>query len=61
MGVNATGAYCYKISANVHVYLSLDLIIPGLVTTGTAKICCLGLILALFESTMVIKMILDNN
>ena len=32
-----------------------DLIIPGLVTNGTAKICCLGLILALFYSTMVIK------
>ena len=30
-------------------------IIPGLVTNGTAKICCLGLILALFYSTMVIK------
>ena len=32
-----------------------DLIIPGLVTNGTAKICCLGLILALFYSTVVIK------
>ena len=32
-----------------------DLIIPGLVTNGTAKICCLGLILALFCSTVVIK------
>ena len=32
-----------------------DLIIPGLVTNGTAKICCLGLILALLYSTMVIK------
>ena len=27
---------------------SSDLIIPGLVTNGTAKICCLGLILTLF-------------
>ena len=34
---------------------SSDLIIPGLVTNGTAKICCLGLILALFYSTMIIK------
>ena len=25
-----------------------DLIIPGLVTNGTAKICCRGLILVLF-------------
>ena len=32
-----------------------DVIIPGLVTNGTTKICCLGLILALFYSTMVIK------
>ena len=32
-----------------------DLIIHGLVTNGTAKICCHGLILALFYSTMVIK------
>ena len=32
-----------------------DLIMPGLVTNGTAKICCRGLILALFYSTMVIK------
>ena len=31
-----------------------DLIIPGLVTNGTAKICCLGLVLALFYRTMVI-------
>ena len=34
---------------------SSDLIIPGLVTNRTAKICCGGLILALFYSTMVIK------
>ena len=34
---------------------SSDLIIPGLVTNRTAKICCHGLILALFYSTMVIK------
>ena len=33
----------------------LDLIIRGLVTKGTAKICCLGLILAQFYSTIVIK------
>ena len=32
-----------------------DLIIIGLVINGTAKICCLGLILALFYSTVVIK------
>ena len=32
-----------------------DLIIPGLVTNGTAKICCHGLSLALFNSSMVIK------
>ena len=32
-----------------------DLIISGLVTNGTAKICCRGLILALFYSTVVIK------
>ena len=32
-----------------------DLIIPGLVTDGNAKICCRGLILALFNSTTVIK------
>ena len=32
-----------------------DLVIPGLVTNGTAKICCLGLILVLFYSIMVIK------
>ena len=32
-----------------------DLIIPGLVTNGTAKICCLSLILAQLYSTMVIK------
>ena len=32
-----------------------DLIIPGLVTNGTTKICCRGLILALFYSTVVIK------
>ena len=38
-----------------------DLMIHGLVTNGTAKMCCLGLILALFYSTMVIKMILDDN
>ena len=25
-----------------------DLMIPGLVTNGTAEICCLGLILVLF-------------
>ena len=37
-----------------------DLIIPRLVTNGTAKICCLGLVLALLYSTVVIKMILDN-
>ena len=35
--------------------LTSDLIIHGLVTNGTAKICCRGLILALFYSTMVIK------
>ena len=35
-------------------YIS-DLIIPGLVTNETAKICCRGLILALFYSTVVIK------
>ena len=35
--------------------ITSDLIIPGLVTNGTAKICCRGLILALFYSTMVIK------
>ena len=32
-----------------------DLIIPGLVTNGTAKLCCRGFILVLFYSTMVIK------
>ena len=32
-----------------------DLIIPGIVTKGTAKIYCLGLILALFYSTLAIK------
>ena len=37
------------------VHVISDLIIPRLVTNGTAKICCLGLILALFYSTMVIK------
>ena len=37
------------------IYAFSDLIIPGLVTNGTAKICCLGLILAPFYSTMVIK------
>ena len=37
------------------VTIASDLIIPGLVTNGTAKICCRGLILALFYSTMVIK------
>ena len=34
---------------------SSDLIIPELVTNKTAKICCRGLMLALFYSTMVIK------
>ena len=38
-----------------------DIIISGLVTNETAKICCLGLILALFYSAVVRKMILDNN
>ena len=37
------------------IYEGSDLIIPGLVTNWTAKICCLGFILALFCSTMVIK------
>ena len=37
------------------VYSCSDLIIPGLVTNGIAKICCRGLILALFYSTEVIK------
>ena len=39
----------------ITVYLPSYSIIPGLVTNGTAKICCRGLILALFYSTMVIK------
>ena len=39
----------------------LDLIIRRLVTNETSKICCLGLILALSYSTMVIKNDLDNN
>ena len=38
-----------------------DLVIPGLVTNGTAKICCLGLILEQFYSIMVITNDLDNN
>ena len=29
-----------------------DLIIPGLVTNGTAKICCRGLILVLFFTAL---------
>ena len=37
------------------VCVNSDPIIPGLFTNGTAKICCLGLILALLYSTMVIK------
>ena len=39
----------------IQVIQTSDLIIPGLVTNGTAKICYRGLILALFNSTMVIK------
>ena len=35
--------------------ITSDLVIPRLVTNGIAKICCHGLILALFYSTMVIK------
>ena len=38
-----------------HAHLYSDLIIPRLVTNKTAKICCCGLMLALFYSTMVIK------
>ena len=34
--------------SNLVLNLSSDLIIPGLVTNGTAEICCLGLILVLF-------------
>ena len=37
------------------LHMISDLIIPGLVINGTAKICCRGLILVLFNSTMVIK------
>ena len=37
------------------VCVTSDLIIPGLVTNKTAKLCCLGLILALFYSTVIIK------
>ena len=39
----------------ITLHAGSDLIIPGLVTIGTAKICCRGLILALFYSTEVIK------
>ena len=39
----------------VYVTQRSDLIIPGLVTNGTPKICCRGLILALFYNTVVIK------
>ena len=45
----------YGKSGNDVLHKVLALIISGLVTNGTAKICCLGLILALFYSTMVIK------
>ena len=45
------------IGATLYIYFFFDsdLIIPRLVTNRTAKIRCLGLILALFNSTMVIK------
>ena len=46
---------CYLIRQNHYLNLVSELIIPRLVTDGTAKICCLGLILALFYSTVVIK------
>ena len=39
----------------VGIFITSDLIIPGLVTNGTAQICCRDLILALFDSTKVIK------
>ena len=39
----------------------LDLIIPRLVTNGTAKIYCFGLLLAHFRALWALKMILDNN
>ena len=45
---------CYDFLLALILHFS-DLIIPGLVTNGTAKICCRGLILVLFNSTMVIK------
>ena len=40
-----------------YIHFTSDLIIPGPVTNGTAKICCLGLSLALLNmcSTVVIK------
>ena len=41
--------------ADLILHQASDLIIPGLVTNETAKICCRALILALFYSTMVIK------
>ena len=44
----------------ISVVYSLGPIIPGLVTNGTAKICCLGLILALFTALWSLKMILDD-
>ena len=42
---------------SVHMFSCriLDLVIPGLVTNGTAKICCLGLILVLFYNIVIVK------
>ena len=49
-------ACCYDSICIINsIPMTSDLIIPGLVTNGNAKICCRGLILVLFNSTMVIK------
>ena len=51
---NAISGSAFSTRQLVLAFIS-DLIIPGLATDGTAKICCRGLILSLFYSTIVIK------
>ena len=53
--INITGFSPNEAKPGMCIDIVSDLIIPGLVTNRTAKICCRCLILALFYSTMVIK------
>ena len=48
MFLRSSPQLCRKDIFSPYIQYISDLIIPGLVTNGTAKICCLGLILALF-------------